>query len=186
MTLFDEAAIFSLKAHEGQKRKFTDTPFFLHPMEVAVIASSMTDDPEVLAAALLHDAVEDAGVSIDEIEKRFGKRVAALVASETEDKMPGISASVSWLERKKATLSFLQNSRDRGVRILWLSDKLANLRSFVRIFRREGNSMWAKLNQKDRLMHKWYYSKILEALSDLSQEEPYRELENCYEVLFNE
>jgi len=72
------------------------------------------------------------------------------------------------------------------VRILWLSDKLANLRSFVRIFRREGNSMWAKLNQKDRLMHKWYYSKILEALSDLSQEEPYRELENCYEVLFNE
>jgi len=186
MTLFDEAAIFSLKAHEGQKRKFTGIPYFLHPMEVAVIASTMTDDPGVLAAALLHDAVEDAGVSIEEIEERFGKRVAALVASETEDKMPGIPASSSWVDRKKQTLGYLSNTADRGVKILWLSDKLANLRSFVRQYRKEGNVMWEKLNQKDRSMHKWYYSAIIDALSDMNQEESYRELKKCFEELFND
>ncbi len=186
MTLFDEAAAFSLKAHNGQKRKFSDKPYFLHPMEVAVIASTMTDDPEVLAAALLHDAVEDAGVSIGEIEQKFGKRVASLVASETEDKMTDIPASESWLERKKRTLAMLKNSEDRGVRIIWLSDKLSNLRSFVHEYRREGDLIWSRLNQKDRLMHRWYYSSILESLDDMKQEDAYLEYRKCFEELFNE
>lgn len=186
MTLFDEAAVFSLKVHDGQKRKFSDKPYFLHPMEVAVIAATMTDDPEILAAALLHDSVEDGGVTIREIEERFGKRVAALVASETEDKMPQIPASESWFERKKKTLFQLKNSGDRGVRILWLSDKLSNLRSFVRQYRKEGDCMWSRLNQKDRLMHRWYYSSILESLDDMKQEDAYLEYRKCFEELFNE
>ncbi len=186
MTLFDQAAVFSIKVHEGQKRKFSDKPYFLHPMEVAVIAATMTDDPEILAAALLHDSVEDGGVTISEIEERFGKRVAALVRSETEDKMPHVPAAESWLERKKRTLSMLQNSGDRGVRILWLSDKLSNLRSFVREYRKEGNRMWSRLNQKDRHMHMWYYSSILESLEDMKQEDAYLEYRKCFEELFNE
>ena len=55
-------------------------------MEAAVIVSTMTDDQEVIAAAALHDVVEDAGITMETIEEQFGTRVRKLVESETEDK----------------------------------------------------------------------------------------------------
>ena len=55
------------------------SPYILHPLEAAVIVGTMTDDQNLIAAAVLHDVVEDAGVTIEEIEAKFGKRVRELV-----------------------------------------------------------------------------------------------------------
>ena len=74
--MIEEAAAFAAQAHHGTFRKGTQIPYITHPMEAAVIVSGFTDDPEMIAAALLHDVVEDTGVTEEEIRERFGSRVA--------------------------------------------------------------------------------------------------------------
>ena len=86
MTKIENALLFATKAHAGKYRKGTDRPYIIHPIEVMSIVMHFTDDEDVLAAAVLHDTVEDASVTIQRIEKEFGPRVAELVASVTEDK----------------------------------------------------------------------------------------------------
>ena len=57
--MVEEARSFAEKAHEGQFRKGTKRPYIVHPLEVAKIVSTMTDDEEIISAALLHDTLED-------------------------------------------------------------------------------------------------------------------------------
>ena len=76
MNMLEEAVFYATIMHQGKVRKFGGRPFILHPMEVAQILSTMTDDMEVIAAGILHDVVEDTDGTLDEIEKRFGERVA--------------------------------------------------------------------------------------------------------------
>ena len=68
MELVSEAIAFAVKAHDGMRRKKSEAPYILHPMEAAVIVGTMTDDQNLIAAAALHDVVEDADITIDEIE----------------------------------------------------------------------------------------------------------------------
>ena len=76
MTLVTQAVIFAAQAHDGAARKGGEIPYIVHPMEVVAIASTMTDDPQVLAAAALHDVMEDCGVTFETLSERFGVRVA--------------------------------------------------------------------------------------------------------------
>ena len=145
--LLDRAIVFATKAHSGTLRKKDGIPYILHPMEVASIAGGITTDVEVLTAALLHDTVEDTDVTLDTIKSQFGDRVAALVASETEDKRRDRSPAETWMQRKMESLAALRNAVDPGVRVLWLSDKLANMRSFARQYEKEGDRMWKDYNR---------------------------------------
>ena len=138
MTIFDEAIKPAVSAHSGQTRKTDTTPYILHPMEVAAIVGTMTDDLDVLAAAVLHDAVEDTAVSVDEIGSKLGERVAELVEAETEDKRDGRDPEDTWKARKEESLKVLAESGDRDVKILWLGDKLANLSAIQRAWSRKG------------------------------------------------
>lgn len=74
-----KAVDFARQAHEGQTRKYTREDFIWHPTRVAMRVATVTNDPEILAAAMLHDVVEDTPVEIEEIETQFGERVANLV-----------------------------------------------------------------------------------------------------------
>ena len=102
MTLFEEAVMFAVQAHSGMRRKKEEIPYILHPLEVATITSSMTTDERVLAAAVLHDTVEDTPVTIEEITEKFGKRVAELVSSETENKRKNPLETPGKSARKRA------------------------------------------------------------------------------------
>jgi len=82
------ASEFASKAHNGQVRKYTGEPYFGHPVEVMEIVSEVIDDPEVHAAALLHDVVEDTPVTIKDIEDEFGPRVASMVDDLTDVSKP--------------------------------------------------------------------------------------------------
>ena len=75
MTLVTEAVIFAAQAHDGAARKGSVIPYIVHPMEVVAICATLTDDPQVLAAAALHDVMEDCGIGFDELSRRFGVRV---------------------------------------------------------------------------------------------------------------
>lgn len=184
MNLLDQAILFATKAHEGMTRKLGNTPYILHPLEVASIANTMSNDLDILAAAVLHDVVEDAGVSLKELEEQFGHRVYLLVKSETEDKRADQPAADTWQIRKEESLKDLKDATDLGVKILWLSDKLANLRSYQRSFQEEGPALWNRFHQSDPAMQEWYYKKIASYTSELATYPAYQEYISLVNSLF--
>ncbi len=185
MNLFEEAAAFALHAHQGMVRKAGNQPYILHPMEAAVIAGTITDDQEILAAAVLHDVVEDAGITLVEIQKKFGERVMELVASETEYKRVYLPAADSWQIRKNEALELLRATDDIGVKILYLGDKLSNLRSIYRGVKSQGEAYWQHFNQKDPQKHYWYYRSIADATRDLSESTAWQEFDSLIQRTFN-
>ena len=81
-SLVDKAIIFAVKAHEGVPRRGRDFPYIVHPLESLTIVATMTSEPELLAAAVLHDVVEDTDFTVEDIRAEFGDRVAELVDAE--------------------------------------------------------------------------------------------------------
>jgi myo-inositol-1(or 4)-monophosphatase len=153
-------------------------------MEAAVIVGSMTDDQNLIAAAALHDVVEDTGISIEEIEAKFGKRVRELVESETEDKRAELPPSDTWRIRKEESLAVLKNAEDIAVLMVWLGDKLANMRAIYRDFKIEGNAMWQRFNQKNVDEQAWYYRSIVTLTERLSHTSAWLEYKTLTELVF--
>ena len=184
MELVSEAIAFAVKAHDGMRRKKSEAPYILHPMEAAVIVGTMSDDQNLIAAAALHDVVEDAGVTIEEIEKRFGSRVRELVASETEDKRADLPPTDTWRIRKEESLTVLKNTEDVGVLMVWMGDKLANMRAIYHTWKVEGDAMWEKFNQKNVSEQAWYYRSILRLTERLSDTSAWLEYKALTELVF--
>ena len=184
MELVSEAIAFAVKAHDGMRRKKSEAPYILHPMEAAVIVGTMTDDQNLIAAAALHDVVEDANITINEIEEKFGKRVRELVESETEDKRADLPPESTWRIRKEESLAVLKNTEDIGVLMVWLGDKLANMRAIYRDFKAEGVSMWQRFNQKDPDEQAWYYRSIVKLTKELSDTSAWLEYKALTELVF--
>ena len=142
--LVSEAIVFATKAHDGMRRRKSNVPYIVHPIEVASIIATMTDVQEVIAAGALHDVVEDAGITIEEVGERFGSRVMELVASETENKREELPPEQTWYIRKKETLEKLRDSDDIGVKMLWLADKLSNIRAIYSDWEQNGDAVWER------------------------------------------
>lgn len=181
MTIFDKAIEFAVKAHSGMTRKGKLTPYITHPIEVAAIAATFTDDVEVLAAAVLHDTVEDTPYTYHDICSSFGKRIADLVMSDSEDKQEHRPASETWKARKQQTLDYLANATQEE-KIVAFSDKLSNLRAIHRDYLTIWEALWERFNQKDPMEHLWYYGSFLEICKEFSDTPAYRE----YTKLFGE
>ena len=176
MTILEKATTFSMKAHEGSKRKNSTLPYIQHLMEATVTAATMTEDLEVLAAVMLHDVVEDTGVTLNDIEREFSHYVALLVDSETEDMMQYETEEITWNIRKRESIDHLRISDDRNVKIVWLSDKLSNLRAIRRDYDRLGENIWNTFHMKDPARQAWYYRTIGELLEkDLGNTDAWRE-----------
>ena len=184
MELVSEAIAFAVKAHDGMRRKKSEAPYILHPMEAAVIVGSMTEDQNLISAAALHDVVEDAGITINEIEEKFGKRVRELVESETEDKRAELPPECTWRIRKEESLAVLKNTDDMGVLMVWLGDKLANMRAIYRDFKVEGDAMWQRFNQKNVNEQAWYYCSIIKLTERLSDTSAWLEYKTLTELVF--
>ena len=185
MELVSKAIIFATKAHDGMRRKQSDVPYIFHPLEAAVIVSTMTSDQEVISAAVLHDVVEDAGITLDEISKEFGERVRFLVASETENKRETLPSDLTWKIRKEESLEYLKNTKDTNVLMVWLGDKLANMRSIYESWKTNGNEMWKQFNQKDTNEHAWYYESIAKYTSALQEHRAWKEYNELVKIVFS-
>ncbi|MBQ7654300.1 MAG: bifunctional (p)ppGpp synthetase/guanosine-3',5'-bis(diphosphate) 3'-pyrophosphohydrolase [Clostridia bacterium] len=184
-SVFEKAVAFAAKAHAGQKRKGGGGIYLLHPLEDALIVSTMTDDEEVLAAAVLHDTVEDTSVTIEDIEENFGQRVAELVSHETEDKMREMPASESWQMRKEKSLAVLKDGSTQ-TKMLWLGDKLSNMRSLSKAFDEQGVAVFEIFNEKDPAKQRWYHETILEYTAELSGTNAYKQYEKLVHHVFDE
>jgi len=183
-TIFAQAVWFAAEAHCNALRKGTDTPYLIHLMETAVIASGMTSDPVILAAAMLHDSVEDTQAQIEDIERAFGPEVAKIVAAMTEDKRSHLPPEETWLLRKREYIDHLRREAGEGAKIVALADKLSNIRAIAADCRKIGEEVWLRFNQKDKAMHEWYYRSALDALREFREQDAWKELSSLIDTVF--
>ena len=154
---FESAFLLASRLHADQVRKGTTIPYISHLMAVAALVLEAGGDEDQAIAALLHDAVEDQGGKevLEEIQDRFGPRVAAMVAALSDtDQTP----KPPWRERKVAYLAHLQFASPEVLRIS-LADKLHNARTILSDLRDQGNATWERFNG-GREGSLWYYRSL--------------------------
>ena len=183
-SIVDQAIIFASKAHFGQKRKGKDVPYIVHPLEAMAIVASITSDPELIAAAALHDVIEDTKYTYEDLQAKFGKRVADLVKAESDEEVEDKTHDKSWKERKIEGIEKLKNS-SRDVQIIALGDKLANIRDMWRDYTSVGDELWNRFHENDPKLHEWRYKELVKALSNLKGIEAYEEFRFRVDNLFN-
>ena len=161
--MINKAIEFATRAHAGQFRKGTTRPYIVHPIEVGDIVATMTQDEEIISAAVLHDTIEDCKeVSREILAEEFSERVASRVAQESEDK------SKTGMERKSATIEHMRTA-PREVQMIGLADKLSNMRDIDRDYPLYGERLWKRFRMKDKKIIGWYYIGIRDALKDAFQ-----------------
>jgi guanosine-3',5'-bis(diphosphate) 3'-pyrophosphohydrolase len=122
-----QAAAFAAQKHREQRRKDSSaSPYINHPIALAqiLVEEGGVDDPVALAAALLHDTIEDTDTTYQELRGQFGREVADVVVEVTDTK---------WLKkgsRKRLQISRARKSSD-GAKLVKLADKIANLRDVI-------------------------------------------------------
>ena len=167
-SILDKAIIFATQAHAGQERKGKHLPYIVHPLEAVAIVATMTNDQEMLAAAALHDTLEDTPVTIGDLRREFGDRVAALVDFET-------NKGGSWREAKQRAVNRLA-AAPYDAQVVALGDKLSNLRALSRDYVTLGDSLWSRFKAPGgKADIGWYYRSLAHALSSLADLPPYKE-----------
>lgn len=184
-TLFDSATRFAVEAHAGTERRGKGFPYIIHPMEAAAIVATITPDPEILAAAILHDVVEDTDCTVDELRREFGDRIAELVASESEDPMADLSEEASWHARKQAAIDRLAQA-PHDAKIVAMGDKLSNMRAIARDHEQIGDEIWNLFHTKEKSEHEWHYRGLAASLSDLAGTAAYREFVALIDEVFKQ
>jgi len=126
--MVQKAIFFATQAHAGQTRKYTGEPYVNHPVEVMQLVSTVTDDPEILAAAVLHDVVEDTPATIMNIRIGFNSRVAELVDDLTDVSKPedGNRALRKELDRQHTAKA------SPDAKTIKLADLISNSRSIMK------------------------------------------------------
>lgn len=174
-SLLDKAIIFAVKAHANSERRGKGFPYIVHPMEAVEIVASITADQELLAAAALHDTVEDTDVTVEEIRAEFGERIAHIVDNESDRFEAGVSEEDSWRSRKQVAIERLAKvSMDS--KIVAMGDKLSNMRAIWRDYQAKGDELWKIFHAPGgKPDHEWHYRGLAESLKELSGTFAYKE-----------
>ncbi|MBO4624353.1 MAG: bifunctional (p)ppGpp synthetase/guanosine-3',5'-bis(diphosphate) 3'-pyrophosphohydrolase [Bacteroidales bacterium] len=181
--LLDRAIVFAVKAHAGTERRGKGFPYIVHPMEAMEIVATMTPDQELLAAAALHDTVEDTDVTVEQIRAEFGARVASLVAAESDDVVEGVSEEDSWHARKQAAIDRLAHA-SHDAKMVALGDKLSNMRAIARDYAVQGDKLWSLFHAPDPKDHEWHYRGLADSLRELSDTFAFKEFESLIDQVF--
>ena len=121
--LIEKALAFATEKHKNHTRQDKEkSPYIVHPIAVRHILSDVggVEDPEVLAAALLHDTIEDTETTVDELIDNFGERVCSLVQEVTDDK------TLPRLQRKQRQIDHAKEISE-GAALIKLGDKISNV-----------------------------------------------------------
>lgn len=183
-SILDKAIIFAVKAHSGTTRKGGELPYIIHPIEAVSIVATMTNDLNLLAAAALHDVIEDTEFTYDDLVKEFGKGIADVVLAESDEKFSAPEHE-TWYHRKKVMIERLK-AAERNVQIVALGDKLSNMRAIAADYERFGENVWQKFHVKEKSSHAWHYRSLAEALSSLKGEKAYEEFVSVVNKVFPE
>ncbi|MCM3476601.1 MULTISPECIES: HD domain-containing protein [Bacillaceae] len=172
MSVIEKAIEVAAKAHDHQYRKGTNLPYISHPYTVGVLLLTFGYAEEVVAAGILHDTVEDTDLTLDDIKKDFGERIADIVRGASEK-----DKSLSWEERKQATIDHLA-TEPRDVCLIVCADKLHNLTTIKRELEREGEKVWTRF-KRGREKQAWYYREVVHKLENkIANERIFVQLKN--------
>lgn len=173
-SLEEQARRYATQAHAeaGQRRKYTDEPYIVHPAAVVELVRSVSHDEHLLAAAWLHDTVEDTGTTLSDIENFFGPRVAELVEMLTDSVQPSAK------NRAARKLAHFQHtaSASPDAQTIKLADIIDNTRSivrfdphFARVYLVEKKVQIALLKQGDRQLWQQASTIIENGITQLGQ-----------------
>jgi (p)ppGpp synthase/HD superfamily hydrolase len=159
--LVERALRWAAKCHRHHHRKGSDLPYITHPVSAALLLIRVgIDDDEILAAAMLHDVVEDTDCSIETLASQFPSRVVDLVAAMTERQHDDNGRKRSWQERKSEHLRHIA-AEPWEARAIVLADKLHNLGSMA-FDLDNGEELWSRFTSSpDRTL--WYYREMIAA-----------------------
>lgn len=181
--LVDQAILFATQAHQGTERRGKGFPYIIHCLEAMTIVATISKDPELLAAAVLHDTIEDTDVTEEELKEKFGERITQLVISETDVKQAKDGKQLTWKQRKQRDMDNLRKE-SREAKIVALGDKLSNMRAIARDYRTIGDEVWQIFRIKDKATHAWRYQGLRDALSDLSDTFAFQEFDSLVKEVF--
>ena len=181
--LLDRAIVFAVKAHHNTERRGKGFPYIVHPMEAVEIVATITSDQELLAAAALHDTVEDTEVTIEQLRAEFGDRVADLVYAESDRFTEGVSEEDSWHDRKQAAIDRLA-SASHDAKVVAMGDKLSNMRAIWRDYQEKGDELWKIFHVTDKASHEWHYRGLAASLSELCDTFAYKEFVRLVDEVF--
>jgi guanosine-3',5'-bis(diphosphate) 3'-pyrophosphohydrolase len=161
LSLLEAALRTAAVAHREQVRKCSDVPYVTHSAAVALILArfGLTDE-ELLAAALLHDVVEDTDVTLDDLAKRFPPSVIATVAALSETKTGDDGKLRPWEDRKAEHLRHIA-AAPLSARAIALADKLHNMETMRLDLAAGSLSLSAFRAAPERLL--WYYQSMIDA-----------------------
>lgn len=183
-TFVDKAIKFAVDAHANTERRGKGFPYVIHVLEAMEIVASMSNDPELLAAAALHDTVEDTEVTVEEIKSGFGEKVANLVKAESDVIDSSVSETESWRSRKQAAIDRL-SSASLEAKMVALGDKLSNMRAIARDYKKSGDKLWEIFHAPGgKSDHEWHYRGLAKALSDLEGTDAYAEFISLIDEVF--
>jgi (p)ppGpp synthase/HD superfamily hydrolase len=163
-TIF-KAVQCAVRAHSGQFRKGTRIPYIIHPLRVAETLIEYDCSEEVVIAGILHDTIEDTAITVDDIVRSFGEKIADLVVHASEP-----DKSDTWENRKQHTIEYLKDA-PMDVLLITCADKLDNLRSIQNDYVRAGEAVWSRFNRpKD--YQRWYYQALADVFMSRIDKEP--------------
>lgn len=181
--MINKAIAFATEAHKRGLRKGSKLPYILHPLETGIIVSTMTTDETVIAAAILHDVLEDTEVTYDQLKQEFGK-AADYVQAESENKRKNLPPESTWKIRKQETIDHLKQETCSEIKMIALADKLSNIRSLYHDYQKIGEELWQRFHEKRKSEQGWYYQELADALSDLSHTLAWQEYKSLVEAVF--
>lgn len=181
--LLDRAIVFAVRAHHNTERRGKGFPYIVHPMEAVEIVATITPDQELLAAAALHDTIEDTDVTYEQLKQEFGERVANLVHAESDQMEEGKTEEETWQDRKQAAIDRLA-AASHDAKIVAMGDKLSNMRAIARDYEMQGDELWNLFHVKDKALHEWHYRGLAKSLEELDNTFAYKEFVELINKVF--
>ncbi|MEK7109470.1 MAG: HD domain-containing protein [Patescibacteria group bacterium] len=158
MTLIEKADALAAHAHEGQMRKDAPTPYITHPRAVAATLKKYGFNDTVIAAALVHDVLEDTACTPAELEAQLGPEVLRIV------QMLSYDPSLEWEEQRKKYIEAVRAAPPE-VKAISTADKVHNLETLLDSYARTGPQLWNMFTRKkERKL--WFEREMLKMLQE--------------------
>lgn len=180
----DKAIKFAVDAHANTERRGKGFPYVIHVLEAMEIVATLTNDPELLAAAALHDTVEDTDVTVEQIRAEFGDRVASIVHAESDEIDTSKPECDTWRARKQAAIDRLRVA-SHDAKIVAMGDKLSNMRAIARDYDQKGDELWKIFHAPGgKADHEWHYRGLAKSLCELAGTPAYDEFTAAIDHVF--
>lgn len=175
LSLIERALRIAALAHKDQVRKEGNTPYIVHPVMVALDLKTRGFSDEIVAAALVHDVLEDTDFSEEQLESELGSSVMEIVRAVTNDD------SLSW-EQKKLHYIETVRSGSEGAKAVATADKVHNAKSLLAAHKQQGEALWSHF-KAGKEMKIWFEKAMLEMLKETWENPLVSEYESLVEEM---